>query len=125
MIQTTFGIGMAEKRLVIRTLGVFSLMGAPCFFLVCAARGPYAPVRTIDLVVPGVVFAITGTGLLFLRRSAAVVLAVISGSVGLWLGLGSLSRVPFPWEIINLVTAAAAFLPVFALIVARKGFKGW
>ncbi len=58
-----------------------------------------------------------GTGSLFLQRWALLLLAVLSSASGLALGIGSVSRVPFPWELINLLIAVLLFLP--GLIVWR------
>jgi hypothetical protein len=116
---------MAEKRRTIRIFGFLSLMIAFCFFQLCAARGPFAPFCATDVIIPGVVFSITGVGLLLLRRTAAVVFATISSSVGLWLVLGSLLEVPLPGKLVDLIVGGVTFSPGIAMITARKGFKGW
>ncbi len=59
----------------------------------------------------GPAIIVVGVGSLFLRRWALLLLGVISTIAGLALGIGSLFRVPFPWEFINLLGALLLLVP--------------
>ena len=78
----------------------------------------------MELVVPGVVFSIVGVGLLLLRKSAAVALSLISCPAGFFL-IRSWPEVSLPFNLVNALFGAAAFIPLLVLILFRKSFKGW
>ena len=78
-----------------------------------------APVITRVSVVTACVLAV-GIGLLLLRKWAAVLFSVASASAGLWLIIGSILYVPFPWLFINLGNGLCLFVPALASYFYRQ-----
>jgi hypothetical protein len=62
---------------------------------------------------------VIGIGTLLLRRWAALLLALGCSGVAVWLVLGSIVSVPFPWCLINFAAAGVLFAP------AAFTFKSW
>ena len=58
-----------------------------------------------------------GLGLLFHRKWAAVLFAVILASIGVWMVILSILKVPLPWLILNIAFGAALLVP--AVITVR------
>jgi hypothetical protein len=71
---------------------------------------PLAGVAVLSLLI--------GFGLLWHRKWAAVLFAVLLGGTGLWMGVMSIVRVPMPWLILN-VGLACLLLAPGAVIVRR------
>ena len=71
------------------------------------------------LFAPAVLFVTMGIGTLARQRWAVVILAIGFGAPGLWLVLGSLLYVPFPWLMINVAFGSVACVP------AWLAYRGW
>ena len=54
---------------------------------------------------------LTGFGLLFHRKWAAALFAVILTSIGLWMGILSIVKVPMPWSILNIAFGCVLLVP--------------
>jgi hypothetical protein len=64
-------------------------------------------------------FVLVGIGLLFQRRVAAVLFSLPLLAGALWLGIGSIFAVPFPWSLLNVAFAFIMLLPSWAT------WRGW
>lgn len=119
------GLDLAHRRWAIRIIGILSLIGG--FFLLLPTIFPIrdVPVSAIERFSPALVFCVMGIGVLFLRRSAALVLALITTAIGLWVIAGGLLYAPFPDTVIDFIYGAPFLLPPIVLIWARRAFKGW
>jgi len=60
-----------------------------------------------------------GIGLLFLRKWAALFLSVALMVFAIWLIVGTIQDVPFPWTLINFAFAFLALLPTLVI------FRSW
>jgi len=52
-----------------------------------------------------------GLGLLFHRKWAAALFAVILAIIGIWMGILSIVNVPLPWSILNVAFGCALLVP--------------
>jgi hypothetical protein len=62
------------------------------------------------------VLLLLGIGTILLRRWAVLILSFASGLVGVWLAIGSIISVPFPWLLINVACGAVLLTPVICAI---------
>lgn len=85
---------------------------------------PRPPDANLRLLAFAVTAATVGCGLLYLRKWAAAIFAVLSSSLGAWLMSSLLRDVPYPWTLINLVIGAALLLPA-ALAVRYWSLLTW
>jgi hypothetical protein len=65
-----------------------------------------------------VLIVLIGVGLLFHRKWAAALFAVLLGGIGLWLATMSVVRVPMPWLILNLGLAFVLIVP--GILIVRR-----
>jgi len=70
------------------------------------------------LAIVAVLSIAIGLGLVFHRKWAAALFAVLLGGAGFWIGVMSILRVPMPWLILN-VGLACALLAPSTLVVLR------
>ncbi len=59
---------------------------------------------------------VIGSGLLFLRKWAALFFSLASVAAVTWLILGSIWEVPFPWNLINITMGIVFLLPTIGII---------
>lgn len=85
---------------------------------------PLPPHANLRLVAFGVAATAVGFGLLYLRKWAAAVFAVVSSSAGAWLMASSLRGVPYPWTLINLAVGAALIFPA-VLVIRYWSLLSW
>jgi hypothetical protein len=64
-----------------------------------------------------------GIGMLFLRRVFAVLITLPSVAMGLWLILGSIFHVSFPWLLINILYGCVFLIPGYLTIKAWNKLK--
>jgi len=114
-----------RRRWAIRSVGIVSLLIGLFFIALAFLPTGRGPVSAIGQFSPGVVLSVLAIGVLFLRRSAAVALALITTTAGLWIILGSLLKLAFAEIVIDLIYAAGWFLPSIVFIWARRAFKSW
>jgi hypothetical protein len=117
------GLDLAQRRWAIRIIGILSLIFG--FFLLLPAFFPIRDISAIRRFSPGLVFCVLGIGVIFLRRSAALVLALITMTMGLWVIVGGLLYLRFPDTILDFFYGAHYLLAPIVLVWARRGFKGW
>jgi hypothetical protein len=75
------------------------------------------------LLVPAAGFVAVGLGAMALRLWAVVLAVAMSLAVGVWLIVGSLLHVPFPYCLINVALGAVACLPAVAALRGRAALK--
>jgi hypothetical protein len=68
-------------------------------------------------------FVLVGIGMLFLRRVFAVLIALPSLAAALWLAVGSIVQVPFPWILINIAFASILLIPAYLTVKAWRELK--
>ena len=117
------GLDLAQKRWAVRIIGILALIFG--FFLLLPVLFHIRDVSAIRRFSPGLVFCVLGIGVMFLRRSAALVLALITTTMGLWAIVGGLLYLPFPDTILDFIYGAHYLLAPIVLVWARRGFKGW
>ncbi|MEY2538524.1 MAG: hypothetical protein QOG67_2264 [Verrucomicrobiota bacterium] len=64
-----------------------------------------------------------GLGTLFLHRWAAVGLSLGFAAVALWLMVGSIWHVPFPWILLSFAVVAGFCFPALATLYAWKSLR--
>ena len=57
---------------------------------------------------------LVGSGLLLLRKWAAILFSIASACAGLWLIIGSILDVSFPWMLVNFWVGLCFFVPAAA-----------
>jgi hypothetical protein len=115
----------ASERRIARIMGMSAiLVGSAGLFLTVANWSTRLHGgRDISSIAPtAVAFCLLGLGSLLGLRVALYLLAAGSALVGVWLGLGSIGEVPFPWLLFNLALAAAFVFP--AITLARLRGRG-
>ena len=70
------------------------------------------------LIRPSILIIAIGVGLLLHHKWAAAIFTIIWSGVAIYLAIGSIMKVPFPWVLLNLV--GALFLMVPAIIAVRR-----
>jgi len=64
----------------------------------------------------GIVFFALSIGMFFGSTIAAILFAAIFAIGGIWLAIGSVLNVPFPWYVINLFFAFLLLLPISIVV---------
>ena len=67
--------------------------------------------------------AIVGWGLVSLRRWSVVLLAIPTLATGLFLVIGSVLEVPFPWSLINIAMGVALCAPALLASLCWRGLR--
>lgn len=111
---------------VFRIIGTLSVIyGILCLFLYIANTD----VRThggrdISAILIYTAYCIpVGIGMLFLRRIFALMIALPCLAAGLWLGVGSIFKVLFPWMLINIPFGLVLCIPAYLTVKAWKELK--
>jgi hypothetical protein len=111
---------------VFRTIGVGSvIMGIVCLLLYIAntnVRSSGGRDLTPMLIYTAYCIPV-GVGMLFLRKIFAVLIALPCLATALWLGVGSIFHVPFPWMLINIAFAGILCLPSYFTIIGWKQLR--
>jgi hypothetical protein len=81
--------------------------------------GPLTASAIVRLSIFFFLTTIVGIGLLFLRKWAALLLLAALMAFAIWLIVGSILYVPFPWNLINFIFAFVALLPTYVI------FRSW
>jgi hypothetical protein len=63
---------------------------------------------------------VIGIGLMYRKKWAAIGFSLANLSVALWLIIGSLLYVPFPWMLINFLAGAVFLIPIYITINFRS-----
>lgn len=63
-----------------------------------------------------VISAAVGTGLMLSRKWAAILLSLATTAYSIWLAVGSILGVPFPYILINFSFSVMLLIPLFATI---------
>lgn len=77
------------------------------------------------LIYPAVAFTVVGIGLVLLRRSAGLILCLASVAFAMWLVIGSVAHVPFPWLLVNFFMSILVLIPAAILVKCNAAFVGW
>jgi hypothetical protein len=93
--------------------GVCSVLLGCAFIFIYFNHGMRS-VSTLRCWLFGGFFLCVGTVTVLRYRWGAVLLAAALIAVALWLGIGSVGSVPFPWILINLFFSVVLFLPAVA-----------
>jgi hypothetical protein len=103
---------------LLRVFGVLvTLAGLGFYWLVFAINeGARGLANLHILLVPATFFIIIGIGTFYLSRALTIILSILCAAVGLWLIVGSIFYVPFPWFLINVLLGSACLIPLYALI---------
>jgi hypothetical protein len=112
----------------IRFIGAGYLLVAAFCALLIFANWHIAAVggRSIrPLTVPAAAFVLVGTGLLFRRKSAALVAILGSIAVTIWLVIGSVRYVPTPGLILNAVFGGILLAAAYAILIGWRDLDGW
>ncbi|HEY2866413.1 MAG TPA: hypothetical protein VGJ02_04925 [Pyrinomonadaceae bacterium] len=80
------------------------------------AEGPLTRADIIRLFTFYFLTTVVGAGLLFSRRWAAVMMSAATTIWGLWLIIGSILEVPFPFLLINISIGIVAMAPLLVTI---------
>jgi hypothetical protein len=113
-----------------RACGVLVLLGgAWVVWTVLTLRrechpAPLPPHANLRLAAFAVAATAVGFGLLYLRKWAAAIFAVVSTLVGAWLMASLLRGVPYPWTLINLAIGAALLFPA-AVVLRYWSLLSW
>ena len=78
-----------------------------------------------SLSIPAAALIVVGTGLLFRRRSAALIATLGSFAVTLWVLVGSVLNVPMPWLLVMVALAGIALAPAFVILKNWRDLNGW
>lgn len=113
---------------VFRVIGCLLLVVAVVCGLLILANLHTASLGGRDLkplALPAVIFCALGIGLLFRRKSAA--LLVVLGSVvwASWLFIGSIRQVPMPWLLLNVGFGLLILIPAVAIVKKWRVLAGW
>src|SRR5205085_8617060 len=87
--------GAVGLFVVLANLGRGSLGGHSLF--------PFTSVALLSILI--------GFGLVFHHKWAAALFAIILASIGIWMGILSIVKVPMPWSILNVAFACALLIP--------------
>ncbi len=63
-----------------------------------------------------VISTAVATGLMFFRKWAAILLSLATATYSIWLIIGSILAVPFPYIFINIFVGVMLLIPLFATI---------
>ena len=113
---------------MIRFIGVSYLLVATLCVLLILANWHTAAIggRNIrPLAAPAAAFFLVGVGLLFRRRSAALIAVLGSITFVTWLLVGSVRHVPMPWLFLNAVFGGIVLVPACAILINRRHLNGW
>lgn len=110
----------------IRLLGFLTfLFEAGMLFILISPRrrqlGPIPPDGLIRITIFFVSATVVGIGLVYLRKWAAVILALALGAIATWLIQGTIRGVPFPANLINF--AIGGLLIVMVVLIIRSWSK--
>lgn len=117
MYTRLYGPGMSVgkvKMSVFRTFGIFTLAFAAVAIVAVIANRSSASTgghNLTPMAYMAAVALVVGVGLLRHQKWAAILFAVLLGCAGLWVGVGSIGKVPFPWEFLNLAFGCVLLLP--------------
>ena len=70
-------------------------------------------------------FCLLGVGLLFARKSAAIIATLGFVAYATWLIIGSIIHVPLPWTLINIVFGLVILIPAVIILKNWRYLKGW
>jgi hypothetical protein len=113
---------------VVRFIGLSYLLVAALCALLILANWHIAAIggRNIrPLAAPGAAFFLVGVGLLYRRRSAALIAVLGSITFAAWLLLGSVRDVPIPGLFLNAVFAGIVLVPACAILIKWRDLAGW
>ena len=99
---------------VFRTFGIFALAFAALAIVAVIVTRSSASTGGHNLTPMAYMAAgaiVLGVGLLLHHKWAAIVFAALFGCAGLWVGVGSIGKVPFPWLFLNLAFGCVLLLP--------------
>jgi len=102
-----------------RALGILTLLsGVLCLFLwVINMEARKHGRHDLSFAIYFSVYLIpVGIGTLSLRRIFAIGIALPTLLMALWLTIGSIIKVPFPWMLINIAFASVLFIPSYLVV---------
>jgi hypothetical protein len=107
-----------DQYMTFRAIGTIVIAFAiVCLLLVAVNRYPAAHGGR-DLsggTFPATALLVIGVGLFFGKRLAAILFALITGIMGVWLCIGSLISVPMPFALINIAMGLGLLSPCIAV----------
>jgi hypothetical protein len=74
-------------------------------------RGPLGGHSLVPFTSAALFSVLIGLGLLFHRKWAAVLFAVTLASIGMWMVILSIVKVPLPWLILNIAFGGVLLVP--------------
>jgi uncharacterized membrane protein len=66
-----------------------------------------------------------GIGLLYGRKSAAIIVTLGSIASALCMIIGSIISVPLPWTLLNIIVGGGMLIPAIVLLGNWRHLKGW
>ena len=99
---------------MIRFMGFISLMMGFAFFAIFFLNSDVRSHGGRDVsgsIYAVVYFVLVGAGMLFGSRILSIFFSIPLAGLGIWLIIGSIREVPFPWVLINLAFSVSLFLP--------------
>jgi hypothetical protein len=77
------------------------------------------------LALPAALFCILGIGMLFRRKSAALIVVLGSVAWAVWLFIGTARLVPMPWSLMNVVAGIVVLVPAVLVVKKWNALVGW
>lgn len=104
---------------IVRMMGVLTLL-LSCAFLVLYTLNTDARAQggrdLTGFLYYSIYGLVVGIGQLFCFRIASVMLSIPLALLGAWLIIGSLTGVPFPWFLLNIIFGLFLFVPMYVTI---------
>jgi hypothetical protein len=114
--------------MVFRTLGLLMFFIAALFALLALASWHTTSIIGQQLkpaIIPAAIFFLLGFGLFHYRKSAALLMALVSFSCAMWLIIGSLIVVPFPWWLLNIAFGVVILIPTWLVVKNWRTLSRW
>jgi hypothetical protein len=111
-----------------RLLGVLLLLGAVIMACLVWANWHTAAIggRSLKpLFRPAILFLVLGLGLIFGRKSAALLLVACSAVWAIWFLIATVRHVPIPWAFIDVAVVVAMLIPSAIVVRYWNQLRGW
>jgi hypothetical protein len=95
---------------------LFEVVLAYTMYLSRFRFGPLTPAQFLRPLTFFFVATAAGIGLLFVKRWAAIIMSAATSYCGLWLIIGSILYVPFPFNLINIWVGSLLIMPLITTI---------
>ncbi len=107
------------------TCGLLVVYKSPIYWHEISPNGDNLSLLFRMMAVMCLPFCLLGVGLLYGRRSAAIIATLGFISAALLLIIGSIISVPLPWTLLNIIFGGLILIPAVILLKNWGSLKGW